>query len=167
MIPREFEIFFNENFHSAMYVAQKVVVSRQIAEDIVQDVFIRMLDLDLGRIKYPSRYLLVAVRHASIDYVRSQGDTLYEKMYEFESDEGKTFLEMEEEELEYALNLQKLFNAINGLPERSRDVVKLVCLEKYSYREAARELGMTVSTVKTHMYRSVRLIRKYMALFLL
>ena len=55
--------------------------------------------------------------------------------------------------------------AIERLPEQSRRVVKLICLNNYSYADAASELGVSLATIKTHMYRSIKSLRKMMALF--
>jgi len=44
-------------------------------------------------------------------------------------------------------------------------VVKLICLNNYSYADAASELGVSLATIKTHMYRSIKSLRKMMALF--
>ena len=165
MITERFEIFFREHFRSAVLMAEKVVGSRQAAEDVVQDVFIRMLDLDMDKIGSVPHFFYRSVRNASIDYIRSRANHVWASLKE-QRDPAPAGHELTEEELEYAQNLAKLYNAIERLPEQSRKVVWLVCLENYSYNDAATQLGVSVSTIKTHMYRSFKFLREILMLFL-
>lgn len=164
MADDKFDALFMENFHSAVFIAKAVVASREVAEDIVQEVFIKLLDVDLDSLKSPSRFLFASVRNAAVDYVRSKTLFLSELKTPHAVHEPLP-IEVSEEEVERAQNVARLFHAIERLPEQSRKVVKLVCLKNYSYQAAATELGMSVATVNTHIYRSFKALRKYMAVF--
>ena len=166
MLPADFEILFRTHFRSAVLVSQMIVSSKEVAEDIVQDVFIRMLDgYETEELRSPARFLYSSVRNASVDYVRTHSIHLFEHVQNLDIPDNSA-CDVTPDEIEYANNLRKLINAIDNLPERARNVVKMVCLNKYSYSDAASQLGMTVSTVKTHMYRTFKFLRKHMAVFL-
>ncbi len=165
MITAEFESLFRSHFRSAVFIAEMIVCSAEAAEDIVQDVFIKMLDCDMAKIKSPARFLYMSVRNAAVDYCRSHVIRVRESVRTTDIPDDTNY-DLDSEEIEYANNLRKLFNAIEELPARSRDVVRLICLENYSYSDAADKLGMSLSTVKTHMYRSFKTLRKYFALLL-
>jgi RNA polymerase sigma-70 factor (ECF subfamily) len=44
--------------------------------------------------------------------------------------------------------------AIDALPEEFRDVLLLVCVEEFSYREAAEILGIPIGTVMSRLARA-------------
>ena len=166
MLSSDFEILFRTHFRSAVLVSQLIVSSKEVAEDIVQDVFIRMWDgCEAGALRSPVQFLYSSVRNASVDYVRAHSIHVSEHIQNLDIPDSAAG-DITAEELEYANNLRKLINAIDELPERARDVVKMVCLDKYSYSDTASKLGMSVSTVKTHMYRTFRFLRKHLAIFL-
>ena len=56
MIPADFEILFRTHFRSAVLISQMIVSSKEVAEDIVQEVFIRMLDKPIGELKAPRNF---------------------------------------------------------------------------------------------------------------
>ena len=74
--------------------------------------------------------------------------------------------DLSRDDVERANRLHRLYQAIERLSEQSRKVVKLICLNNYSYADAASELGVSLATIKTHMYRSIKALRKFMALFI-
>lgn len=166
MITAEFESLFRTHFRSAVFIAEMIVCSRPAAEDIVQDVFIKMLGRDMSAVKSPARFLYTSVRNAAVDYCRMHMIHIKENIRTADIPDNTNY-DLDSEEIEYANNVRKLFHAIEQLPPRSRDVVRLICLENYSYQETADRLDMSLSTVKTHMYRSFVALRKYMMFFLM
>lgn len=161
------ETLFKEHFRCAVYTAQSIVSSREAAEDIVQNVFIKLLDTDISSVKYPASFLYTCVRHAALDYVRSNvraGMALDElkspeELADVYSDGAEYFLGEEAEHME---RVRKLFSAIEQLPPKTRDVVKIVYLEGYSYQEAADVLSVSLATIKSHMYQSFKILREKM-----
>lgn len=161
------ETLFKEHFRCAVYTAQSIVLSREVAEDIVQNVFIKLLDTDISSVKYPASFLYTCVRHAALDYVRNNTRA------EMALEELKSPQELSEvygdgceyfsgDEAEHLERVRKLFSAIEQLPPKTRDVVKMVYLEGYSYREAAEVLSVSLATVKSHMYQSFKMLREKM-----
>lgn len=165
MIRAEFEIFFRIHFRSAVLIAQRIVISKDAAEDIVQDVFVRMLDSDFSKIKSPASFLYTSVRNASIDYIRVNTVRIFEQLSDDKVNDLGSNCDLGEDDAEYLTNLHNLSQAIERLPEQARAVVKLVCLDKYSYQQAADKMGVSVNTVKTHMYRSFKNMKKNLLVF--
>jgi hypothetical protein len=60
-----------------------------------------------------------------------------------------------------------IFKALKKLPPRTLAVIKKIYLEEMSYKEAADSLGMSGGTVKTHMFRAIRDLRKYFKVFVM
>ena len=68
MISHSLEKLFNAHFRSAAYVAEEIVHSKSVAEDIVQEVFVRLARVDFSKIDSPVKYLYRCVRNAALDY---------------------------------------------------------------------------------------------------
>lgn len=159
MSPTKFDILFEDHFYSAVFIAEMIVSSRQAAEDIVQEVFIKMLDVDLDKIYLPQRYLYASVRHNAVRYVQSKLAKLSDAAFDENIPDNEKY-DLTDEEMEYAENVRKLYEAIGRLPEKARETVNLICFNNYSYNQAAEKMGISVATVKTQMYRSFKALRK-------
>lgn len=165
MITRTLEDLFNAHFRSAAYIAEEIVHSKSVAEDIVQDVFIRLSKVDLSKVRSPVQYLYKCVRHASLDYASTHTLRRWEELNGSELIADEVNFDLSRDAVERANRLHRLYQAIEKLPAQSRRVVKLICLNNYSYADAASELGVSLATIKTHMYRSVKSLRKFMMTF--
>lgn len=158
MTSAQLEVIFNDHFYKAVLMARKIVANTEIAEDIVQDVFVKMLRR--SSIDNPARYLYASVRNAAIDHLNKKNAIrLKQDKIPWETTEVTEY-HLSEEENEYINKLDNLFKAIETLPGGAREVIRLICFERYSYKEAAEELRIPVATVKTYMYRSMKIFRK-------
>ena len=158
MISHSLEKLFNAHFRSAAYVAEEIVHSKSVAEDIVQEVFVRLARVDFSKIDR-------CVRNAALDYASTHTLRRWEELNGSELIADEVNFDLSRDDVERANRLHRLYQAIERLPEQSRRVVKLICLNNYSYADAASELGVSLATIKTHMYRSIKSLRKMMALF--
>ena len=59
-----------------------------------------------------------------------------------------------------------IYRLIEALPEQGRRIFKMICIEHKSYVETARLLSLSLHTVKTHMSRSFKALRKMSMFFL-
>ena len=59
-----------------------------------------------------------------------------------------------------------IYRRIEALPEQGRRIFKMICIEHKSYVETARLLSLSLHTVKTHMSRSFKALRKMSMFFL-
>ena len=166
MISPTLEELFNAHFRSAAYVAEEIVHSKSAAEDIVQDVFVKLARMDLSKINSPAKYLYRCGRHGALDYASTHRLRRWEELNGKEVIADEVNFDLSRDDVERANQLHRLYQAIERLSEQSRKVVKLICLNNYSYADAASELGVSLATIKTHMYRSIKALRKFMALFI-
>jgi RNA polymerase sigma-70 factor (ECF subfamily) len=65
-------------------------------------------------------------------------------------------------EAEARAEAQMVRAAVDSLPREQRDVVALVMLEEYSYREAAETLGVPIGTVMSRLSRAKSTLAKRM-----
>ena len=69
VITSEYEALFRQHFRLATLYAERIVGSAHEAEDIVQEVFIALLDVDFSQIRQKESYLYRCVRNAALDHL--------------------------------------------------------------------------------------------------
>ena len=147
------------------FIAKRVANEAE-AEDLLQEVFVRM-QRGLGGLKKESRlvsWIYQIARHAIIDYYRARDrqpersvglasdlETFYPASLPVESSEGSSQLCTE-----LASCLRPM---IERLSEDCRQAVTLVDLEGLAQHEAAARLGLSVSGMKSRVQRGRRQLR--------
>ena len=135
-----FEVLFRERYSSLCRFVYGYVHSREVAQDIVQDLFLRLWER--ARIPIASltaAYLYTAVRNRALSYLRHQ----------------------REHELHEALQ-----RAVADLPERCRLVFTLRRYRHLSNAVTARTLGISVNTVEQQMRRALKSLRNRLTPYL-
>jgi RNA polymerase sigma-70 factor (ECF subfamily) len=146
--------------------AYRFVGSRDVAEDIVQDVLMRLWRMrEEFDPRDPLAYLYQAVRNQAVSYRRQQG--VRERwsahaaadMERRPGDDGLSHVE--------AADLATaLARGIEQLPERCRLIFTMSREQDLSYAEIARILGISVKTVETQMGRALKALRSRLAGYL-
>jgi RNA polymerase sigma-70 factor (ECF subfamily) len=165
----EFEALFRAHYAPLCAFASRMVGSRAVAEELVQEVFLYLWDHRATWSAHTSvrTYLFTAARNATLNYLRR------EKLEEraTRADEGtialftRTQIEIEREvalaEFERAVK-----RAIAQLPQRCGEVYALSREQNLSYSEIGELLGISPKTVEVHMGRAFKLLRKHLAPYL-
>lgn len=129
--------------------ARAIVGSPEVAEDIVQEVFIRIWERKLkisSQVSLDS-YLFVAVRNSCISFNRKERPTVGLERVMYQAEEIQMY------------DWKSIWEAINSLPLQCREVLVLIVFEDMKYSEAAEKLGISINTVKTQMKISYRELR--------
>ena len=150
---------FDQYYIGLVEFSWHIVKCREIASDIVQDTFVKILEKleDLPhQEKALKSYLYSSVRNISFNHIRHQKVT-------DEYHKSNAWTEMDEahilEAMIYAETVSNLYKAIATLPKSCQEVCKLTYLEGKSNSEAAELCGISINTVKTQKRRSVELLR--------
>ncbi|WNH09500.1 RNA polymerase sigma factor [Thalassobellus suaedae] len=130
--------------------------SFSLAEDIVQDLFIKIWNdrLYMKFDKNIGSYLFKAVKNNTLQQIK--------KKYNFVGIEDYVNNLMVEEAVDNEYLEEKrnrLHMQIEALPKKSKEVFKAIVLDNLKYKEAALEFGITVNTVKTHYTRALKQLR--------
>jgi RNA polymerase sigma-70 factor (ECF subfamily) len=131
-------------------LALGVVGCASVAEDVVHDVFIKLVDFrDQGAVRQPVAYVTRMVRNASIDALRRQS---LEDSYHADQNDG-LHVASPEPSPEAALlvrdTLRHVCNALEQLPPRSRAAFEMVRLHEETLQHTARALD--VSQTRVHV----------------
>lgn len=142
--------------HWLMQYFRRRVRNEAEIEDMVQDVFTRMVARDGGEpVEHLSGYILKTASSVLADWGRRQASRGAGLHVAFEPEQHGR----EEIDPERILKGKEDFHAATaallGLPERTRTVFILRRLDGRKYRDIAAHLGISVSAVEKHMIRAV------------
>lgn len=144
------EYFFQEYTELLYYRALGYVKEPLVAEDIVQEVFIRFWD-NRKKIEISTSvpaYLTRAVINSCKNHLEHMSvRQKYEQDYQAGNNEEDAVYDVGElEELRKRLNI-----FLESLPDKCREIFILACMEGLKYREVAERLDVSVNTVKTQV----------------
>ena len=161
-----FEELFRSFFPSQVLFAQKYVPDQDTAKEIVHNVFLNLWEkrqqVDAGS---PMKsYLFTSVHNRCLNYIRDQkkfdrDETRFQRLDSTEFSDGVDRLE--EQELE-----QRIYDALQALPEKCKEVFMLNRFEGLKYAEIAEKLNISVKTVETQMSRALKILREKLADYL-
>ncbi len=152
-------------------VARRLVGSREEAEDLVQDTYARAFRS--WRSFQPGTnlraWLLRILTNLNIDRGRRQQRTPDSQPLE----EGDYFLYNrleeagaavpDEERIDERLSQDDIVAALSAVPHEFRDVVVLVDIGDFSYKDAAQILDIPVGTVMSRLHRGRRILKRELA----
>lgn len=148
---------FDNYFNSLCLYADKILNNIYLAEDIVQDVFVKLYEEKV--FSNPTinirPYLFRMVRNSCLDYFKKKKiiceniDSNLEKIDDlFESSkitEGQ---------------IDKLRKEIEKLPEKCRQVFISICIYDMKYKSVAEEMNVSVNTIKSQLSKALRILRE-------
>ncbi len=153
-----FEDIFRRYYPHLLAFVERQVGDRDLAKDFVQDVFFKLYESELC---FPSEsslksWLYKASRNAALDYlrhlkVRDDNQLLMAEamMYSGEIDESIS------EEL-----AQRVNEAINSLPPQCSQIIRMNIIDGKKYSEISAELGISINTIKTQIFRGYKKLRE-------
>jgi RNA polymerase sigma-70 factor (ECF subfamily) len=149
---------------SVFALASRVLVDRTLAEEVVQEIFLRLwdspdrFDPDRGSLR---SFLLAQCHGRSVDIVRSEQSRRRreEKEHRQQAEAG---YDLEHEVADMAL-AEQVREALDGLPVDERRAIELAYFGGHTYREVATMLGQPEGTVKSRIRSGLRRLRPGLA----
>ncbi|TVT41584.1 RNA polymerase sigma-70 factor [Hymenobacter setariae] len=146
-------------------LAYRKLKSREIAEELVQDLFENLWNRRASQqIDKLEQYLFSALRYRIINYIKGQqvraGYELYCRLASSEADTAT------EEALAHNELSAALLASIRKLPDKTREIFQLSRLEQYSVAEISGRVNLSEKTVEYHLTKSLKLLRNYLRDFL-
>jgi RNA polymerase sigma-70 factor (family 1) len=159
MTRQDFDHIFN-SYHAALCIfATGLVGDMYIAEDLVEDVFIRVWQRDEKKMAVEDyrSFLYQAVRNSSFKYLKQAKSIQLDHSLPLEVADEENM-----EHLHIEINRQMML-ALEQLPSQCSKVVQMVYIENLPTPEIALQLGITESTVYNHKARGISLLRKMLS----
>ncbi|RZT96410.1 RNA polymerase sigma-70 factor (ECF subfamily) [Ancylomarina subtilis] len=145
--------------------ALKYIDSFDLAEDLVQDIFIGFWENN--RVKQLNvslkSYLFTSVKNNALNYIRKN------KSYQIETMNDEFDILMDDsfdpEDLEQMK--VKLYQELENLSQQSRNVFEAIIFQNMKYKDVAEDLNISVNTVKTHFARALKQLRNSLDVIIL
>ena len=150
----EIEQLFKKNYRFYCLLSYSYISQWDIAEDIVQDVFVKLLTKkDSTLLLNINAYVCRAIKNNSVKYI-----TRTKKLETL--DENCLFIPLHDEPINEEINRASILQkSINNLPLGCKNVFELCALDGHKYNSAADQLGISVNTVKTQMKKAYKILR--------
>ncbi|MFA4867728.1 MAG: RNA polymerase sigma-70 factor [Pedobacter sp.] len=158
-----FDTLYQEYAASVAYKINKLVKITEIAEELHQDVFMKVWEQRENlKLDTPFRpFLLHIARNTAIDFFRKAArDQLLEQQLISQATELYDHIG---EYINFNETNDVLRAAIAKLPPQRLKIFTSCKLEGKSYEEVATQYGVSLSTVKDHMAKAMRFLRDEMA----
>ncbi|HEX8019001.1 RNA polymerase sigma-70 factor [Mucilaginibacter sp.] len=152
-----FELFFHVLNNSLIKFCVLYVHQREIAEEIVSDVFVKcwLNRKNLTEIQNPETYLFVAVKNQSLNHIKKYS-TIH--LVQIEETNSVEFVNTynPQKEIENKELIFRMDQAITGLPQQCRIVFRLIKEDGMKYKEVAEILNISPRTVQTQLFRAIK-----------
>lgn len=152
MTTREFEIKFKKLYVPLGMYALRIVEDADVAEDLEQDAFMKVWEyIERGvEIDDFDSFAYRTLRNLCISYLRGKKEML-----------GEDFIpEVSEDDIDTSFRDAAIWRAIDGLPDKCREVFLLSKRDGLTNEEIAEELDISIKTVKNHMTKAFSRLRE-------
>jgi len=139
--------------------AKAMVHSNEVAEEIVEDVFVKLWcnRSNITTIENITVYLYVAVKNSCLNYISRKTKDLISAPFDFLD------IEVNEEATPHDILItaemtQRMHKAIEALPPRCKMIFKLVREDGLRYKDVAQILNISINTIDVQMAIAVKRI---------
>ena len=152
-----FQLLFREYFQDIAYYAGKILKDMDVAEDIAQDIFVRLWEKNNHFENYLAlkSYLYLSARNSCLNYIKHHNIVLEhaqtQKTKETEENTWNTIVETE--------IISLLSDYIRQLPAECAKIMELV-MQGYNSTEISTLTGASSSTVRSQKQRGISLLKK-------
>jgi RNA polymerase sigma factor (sigma-70 family) len=145
-----FERLYDSLSSMVMYFTEKITKDEQEAEDITVHSFSKFWEQDLSEydtMKKVKNFIFNVAKNSAIDFLRKkktkhthQGNIIYltEKQEEYEAERNRYEVEM----------IRKVYHEIDKLPQRTKEVFKMVYIDEMTSRQVGEALKISDVTVR-------------------
>ena len=156
---RNIEQLFRQNYSEMNHLARVLLGDDEEAEDVVQDIFLRVARNDIP--PKNDNYLLVAVRNACLNRIRQK--QLHEKVRNLLPIDADADFQPIDKELERLEDIAAFVN--EQMEEPHRSIIHLRFDEDLTIADIARRLGLNPNTTYKYLAQCMEHIRQHFNIY--
>ena len=159
-----FSAVYNRYYEEILYFTHKLTSSREEAEDITVEIFLKLFKIHDRFTNEPNikAFLYLAARNNCLNYLRKVRQRKTDRK-DFSDLSESGAHEIEDLESQHAiiesLLIKEIYEAVEELPERCRQVFKMIYIEGLDADVIAHQLSITTSTVRSQKRHALELLR--------
>lgn len=132
----------------------RAFVRAEDIDDVLQEAFLRAYQAEAGgEIKSPRAYLFITARNIVYKEFRRRARFVSNALEEFDVDDGEAPVDMTVHD---RWKFSTFMDAVASLPDQCRRVFLLRKFYGYSYRQIAKQLGISEKTVENHLLNGLK-----------
>ncbi len=148
----------------------RLVRNQDVIDDLIQEIFLKAFDNihSFDKNYAFSTWLFRIATNHSIDYLRKKKLQTLSIDEPYKTKDGEITIEIPDDTSEADENIIReervkiILEAIESLPERYEQIIRLRHMEEKSYQEISEILNLPLGTVKAHIFRARELLNKYL-----
>lgn len=161
---KAFDALFEKYRDSLFYYLAKIIKSKETAEEIVLDVFLKIWT---GRsavieIDHFEAFLFRVARNKAIDFLRQVKKSRLQQTALWEKIQEKTVIETADQQMLLAEINDSVQRAVAQLSPQRKQVFQLSREQGLTYEQIGRRLHLSTHTVRNHLSASLQFIRAHL-----
>ncbi|MGC4233251.1 MAG: sigma-70 family RNA polymerase sigma factor [Niabella sp.] len=158
---KAFSFVYQKNFELVYHFAKKLLENAQEAEDIVSESFVKLWErfTQFNNTASAKSFLMTVTRNACLNR-REQNKNARQREAFFATLQGADINNGRQKEEITALVYQYIFEEIEKLPNRERQIFRLSYIEGKANEEIATLLGLTNQSVRNYKANALKTLRK-------
>jgi RNA polymerase sigma-70 factor (family 1) len=157
--PKSLSAIFDRFFGPLCFFAERMVMHKEQAEDIVIESFVKLWDLHakFATIQNIKAFLYITTRNACLNYLKQSdrnASRQSDMAYLHSQTEDHVLTEITRMEV-----LREVHTAIESLPPQCRKIMRMSFVEGMKNQEIAAQLKLSVNTVKNQKVRAIYLLK--------
>ncbi len=157
--PKSFSSVFNTYYSALCFFAERMILDKEEAKDIVEESFIKLwrLHANFATMQNIKAFLYITTKNACLNFIRQSERNAKQQsdmVYMLAKKEDHVLTEITRAEV-----LRELHAAIESLPPQCRKIVRMSFVEGMKNQEIAEQLNLSVHTVKNQKVRAIYLLK--------
>lgn len=154
-----YETIFKENISRVLYFTQGFVKSRAVAEELSQDVFLKLWNYR-EKLVAPEAvlpFLFTVARNGALDYIRKSNN--HKKYLKEQVNLVNSYPDIEDELQAKQLHAY-IAGVVSNMPSQRKRIFKMSRVEQLEVKEIAERLKISPKTVYAHLDAAIKDIKK-------
>jgi RNA polymerase sigma-70 factor (ECF subfamily) len=156
------KVLYDSLFTDLRFLAERITKDELEAEDIAHTSLTKLWESGMSQfdtLEHVKNYALKMTQHAALDYLKKQkSKKRYQQHLQYTLDKSEEFIA---DRSRYEMEVIRIIYAeVEKLPNQTKEVFKLVYLQKVPRSEVAHNLSISINTVHVHCSRAIKELRQ-------